>query len=184
MFKWLVFFFYCLLWVPRSSSHRTSKTGQFVGPQIHHSRWACWPSLSAESQKFQIPERICRHSSPQKKEILILSAPKRRLVCPIYVNLHSPTSVRPKGQIVVDSLIQMVKGIAAAHPLTLPLPVAPQDVNASFAIGLVSLPMGMENGSPISTPADLEIFQNQALVTSPFTHSKSNAICDSSYDNP
>ena len=42
--------------------------------------------------------------------------------------------------------------------------------------------MGMENGSPISTLADLKYFKNQGISYITPTHSKSNAICDSSYD--
>jgi len=48
-----------------------------------------------------------------------------------------------------DSLITMVKGIADAHPDNFRITTSPDQMVQNFKDGIVSLPMGMENGSPI-----------------------------------
>ena len=82
-----------------------------------------------------------------------------------------------------DSLITMVKGIADAHPDKFRIAYGPGDVETAFAEGIVSLPMGMENGSPIEDQLDrVAEYKRKGISYITLTHSKDNLICDSSYD--
>ena len=56
------------------------------------------------------------------------------------------------------------------------------DVHRHKAAGLVSLPMGMENGAPIDSLADLQYFFGRGIRYITLTHARDNQISDSSYD--
>ncbi len=100
-----------------------------------------------------------------------------------FMSIYIPANLSPsEGRLLSDSLIRMVKGIVEAHPNHFANASSPEDVQLAFQKGLIALPMGMENGSPISTLDDLSYFKKQGISYITLTHSKSNAICDSSYD--
>jgi len=87
------------------------------------------------------------------------------------------------AKMLADSLIDMVRGIATAHPDKFAMAYAPADVEAQFARGLISLPMGMENGAPIGSDLkNLKYFRERGISYITLTHGKDNLICDSSYD--
>ncbi len=82
-----------------------------------------------------------------------------------------------------DSLIDMVKGIIDAHPDKFAMATSPDDIEENFANGVMSLPMGMENGSPIEDQLErVEEYYNKGIRYITLTHSKDNLISDSSYD--
>ncbi|PPK85444.1 membrane dipeptidase [Neolewinella xylanilytica] len=82
-----------------------------------------------------------------------------------------------------DSLIDMVKGIVEAHPDKFALATSPDDVEKNFANGIMSLPLGMENGSPIEDKLErVEEYYDKGIRYITLTHSKDNLISDSSYD--
>lgn len=82
-----------------------------------------------------------------------------------------------------DSLIEMTAKVAATFPDMFALANTPADITANFEKGLISLPMGMENGAPIEDDlANVEYFFNKGIRYITLTHSKDNQICDSSYD--
>jgi membrane dipeptidase len=59
----------------------------------------------------------------------------------------------------------------------------PADVEANFAAGKISLPMGMENGAPFGNDlANIKYFYDRGIRYTTLTHGKDNQICDSSYD--
>ena len=61
---------------------------------------------------------------------------------------------------------------------------SPEDVIKNFKKNLISLPMGIENGSAIGTNIDnLTYFFNRGIRYITLTHAKNNQICDSSYDD-
>ncbi|WP_116125211.1 dipeptidase [Lewinella sp. IMCC34183] len=100
----------------------------------------------------------------------------------IYIpsNLQETTGESPA---LADSLVQMVKGIVEAHPDKFALALSPDDVERNFANGIMSLPMGMENGSPIEDKLErVEEYYNQGIRYITLTHAKDNLISDSSYD--
>lgn len=82
-----------------------------------------------------------------------------------------------------DTLINMIEGIAAAHPDKFGIAYTANDAEALFNEGKIALPMGMENGSGIEDDLDnVEYFNNRGISYITLTHSKDNLICDSSYD--
>jgi membrane dipeptidase len=82
-----------------------------------------------------------------------------------------------------EQLISMVKGFASESPEKFAIALSPDDVRDHFERGLVSLPMGMENGSPIEGElSSLEYFHERGIRYITLTHSLSNHISDSSFD--
>lgn len=82
-----------------------------------------------------------------------------------------------------DSLINMVEGIADSIPDKFRVATSPSQVEANFKEGLISLPMGMENGSPIMDDLkNVKYWHDRGIRYITLTHSKDNQICDSSYD--
>lgn len=82
-----------------------------------------------------------------------------------------------------DSLITMVKGIADAHPDKFRITTSPDQMIANFKEGVMSLPMGMENGSPIEDDLSrVAEYHQKGIRYITLTHAKDNLICDSSYD--
>ena len=58
------------------------------------------------------------------------------------------------------------------------------DVEQQFSDGLISLPMGMENGAPLEGKTEnLQHFFERGIRYITLAHSKSNHISDSSYDD-
>lgn len=83
-----------------------------------------------------------------------------------------------------DKLIDMVEEIVAENPGKFALAYSVAEVEANFGNGLISFPLGMENGSPIAGSLEtLEHFYNRGIRYITLTHSKSNHISDSSYDD-
>ncbi|MCR9289336.1 MAG: dipeptidase [Bacteroidetes bacterium] len=82
-----------------------------------------------------------------------------------------------------DTLINMMEGIAEAHPDKFAIATTPKQVKRNFKKGIISLPMGMENGAPIEDKLEnVAYFQKRGIRYITLTHSKDNLICDSSYD--
>lgn len=82
-----------------------------------------------------------------------------------------------------DTLIRLVERFAIDWPDKFAMARSVEDIRDQFKKGLISLPMGMENGSPIE--GDLEnvrYFFDRGIRYITLTHSKDNHICDSSYD--
>ncbi|MBX2964691.1 MAG: dipeptidase [Cyclobacteriaceae bacterium] len=103
-----------------------------------------------------------------------------------FMSIYIPASNQLKpdmGKVLADSLIDMVRGIADAHPDKFGLAGTPAEVDAHFKAGRIALPMGMENGAPIGHDiANVKYFYNRGIRYVTLTHSKDNQICDSSYD--
>ncbi|MCB0839086.1 MAG: dipeptidase [Bacteroidetes bacterium] len=87
------------------------------------------------------------------------------------------------SKILADTLIDMVEGVVSKYPDKFALAKTPKDVQANFEKGLISLPMGMENGAPVETDiANVAYFHQRGIRYITLTHGKDNQICDSSYD--
>ncbi len=100
------------------------------------------------------------------------------------IYIPSENQLKPDmGKPLADSLIDMIRGIAAAHPDKFGLAGTPAEVDAHFAAGRIALPMGMENGAPIGNDiANVKYFFDRGIRYITLTHGKDNQICDSSYD--
>ena len=82
-----------------------------------------------------------------------------------------------------DSLIDIVEGFVAHAPDKFAIASSVADVREHKRAGLVSLPMGMENGAPIDSLADLNHFYARGIRYITLTHARDNQISDSSYDS-
>jgi membrane dipeptidase len=103
-----------------------------------------------------------------------------------FMSIYIPSSYQLKpdmGKELADSLIDMIEGIAKAHPDKFGLARTPQDIEANAAAGKISLPLGMENGAPIGDNLEnVKYFFDRGIRYITLTHGKDNQICDSSYD--
>ena len=102
-----------------------------------------------------------------------------------FMSIYIPSSYQEKGGAVqlADSLIDMVRSIAEAHPDKFAVAVSPQEVERNFRKGLISLPLGMENGAPIEDKlSNVAYFHQRGIRYITLTHATDNLICDSSYD--
>ena len=98
----------------------------------------------------------------------------------IYV---SPDFEKRGAKRVADELIGLVEGIVDKAPDKFALAKSVADVEANFADGKISLPMGMENGAPIEHRlANVAYFHERGIRYITLAHSKDNHISDSSYD--
>lgn len=102
-----------------------------------------------------------------------------------FMSIYIPSSyqLNGKAKALADSLIDMVNAIAAANPDKFRVATSPAEVEANTRAGLISLPMGMENGAPIMDDlANVRYFFQRGIRYITLTHGKDNQICDSSYD--
>lgn len=102
-----------------------------------------------------------------------------------FMSIYIPASYQEQGgaKVFADQLIDMVTGIATAHPDKFAIATSLAQVEANFKKGIISLPMGMENGAPIENDLkNVAYFHQRGIRYITLTHSKDNQICDSSYD--
>lgn len=110
-------------------------------------------------------------------------AKKGGLTAP-FMSIYIPSSYQQTGgaKELADSLINMVRGIATAHPDKFGIVSTPKEADANFKKGIISFPMGMENGAPLLKISDVAYFRKKGISYVTLTHGKDNHICDSSYD--
>ncbi|MCF6352231.1 MAG: dipeptidase [Cyclobacteriaceae bacterium] len=101
------------------------------------------------------------------------------------MSIYIPSAREDNGaKILADSLIDLVENIAKEHPDKFAIATSPAQIKAQFAKGLISLPMGMENGAPIEHDlTNVQYFYNRGIRYITLTHAKANHISDSSYDS-
>lgn len=82
-----------------------------------------------------------------------------------------------------NTLIDLVDELTMDHPDKFRLAYRVKDVRNQFSEGIVSLPMGMENGSPLKGDiATLDYFYARGIRYITLCHNNSNKLCDSSTD--
>lgn len=102
-----------------------------------------------------------------------------------FMSIYIPSRYQVTGgaKEFADSLIDMVSRLPVAFPDMFALANTPQDIEKNFKNGLISLPMGMENGAPIEDDINnVKYFFERGIRYITLTHGKDNQICDSSYD--
>lgn len=102
-----------------------------------------------------------------------------------FMSIYTPAAAEAEGRskVIADGLIDMVEGFVEQWPDKFAIATSPVEVREQFAAGLMSLPMGMENGSPIEGDLDnLRYFYDRGVRYITLTHSLANHISDSSYD--
>ena len=103
-----------------------------------------------------------------------------------FMSIYTPAGLEAEGRSkeVADELIGLVNRIVDESPDKFAIALSPDDVEAQFAQGLISLPLGMENGSPIEGDlANLQYFYDRGIRYITLAHGLSNHISDSSYDD-
>jgi membrane dipeptidase len=103
-----------------------------------------------------------------------------------FMSVYIPSEYEQKGggKKIADELIDMVEGITANNPDKFRVAYSTNDIFNNFNNGIISFPMGMENGTPMSGDlSNLHHFYERGIRYITFAHSKSNHICDSSYDD-
>jgi membrane dipeptidase len=103
-----------------------------------------------------------------------------------FMSIYIPASYQETGgaRVYADSLIDYVENLAASNPDKFAVAKSVADVRDQFSKGLISLPMGIENGAAFENDLSLvEHFANRGVRYTTLTHGKDNLICDSSYDD-
>ncbi len=104
-----------------------------------------------------------------------------------FMSIYTPAKLQAEAgasKRYAERNIDLVLALAADHPEKFALAKIPDEVRANFERGLVSLPMGMENGSPIEGElTNVAYFYERGIRYITLTHSKDNLISDSSYDD-
>ncbi len=102
-----------------------------------------------------------------------------------FMSIYIPARYQETGgaKEFADSLIDMVSRLPVTFPAKFAMANTPADILTNFDKGLISLPMGMENGAPIEDDINnVKYFYDRGIRYITLTHSKDNQICDSSYD--
>ena len=102
-----------------------------------------------------------------------------------FMSIYIPARYQRTGGAaeLADSLISMTERLTQKWPDKFAMAYSPDDIERNFSKGLISLPMGMENGAPVENDiAKVEHFFKRGVRYITLTHGKDNKICDSSYD--
>lgn len=103
-----------------------------------------------------------------------------------FMSIYTPASLEPAGQSyeVAERLIDLVHGFEEQWPEKFAVARSVADVRKSFADGIIALPLGMENGSPVEGDlARVQYFYDRGIRYITPAHGKTNHISDSSYDS-
>ena len=103
-----------------------------------------------------------------------------------FMSIYTPAEYEKlgKSKATADALIDAVEEIVEMAPDKWAIATSVADVRAHFDEGLMSLPLGMENGSPIEGDlANLAYFYDRGIRYLSLSHSLSNHLSDSSYDD-
>ena len=102
-----------------------------------------------------------------------------------FMSIYTPAELEAEGRSreVAEQLIDLVEGFVEHSPEKFAIARSPSDVREHFEAGIMSLPLGMENGSPIEGDlANIQYFYDRGIRYITPAHSLSNHISDSSYD--
>jgi len=102
-----------------------------------------------------------------------------------FMAIYIPAELEKKGggKELANKLIDMVEEIASEHPNKFAVAVSVNQVIENFKYGIISFPMGMENGTAIEGDLkNLKYFYDRGISYITLAHSENNHISDSSYD--
>lgn len=101
-----------------------------------------------------------------------------------FMSIYVPSGYNNGGaKEFADSLITMTLDVAKVYDKLFAPANTPAEIQANFEKGLISLPLGMENGAPIENDLNnVKYFFERGIRYITLTHSKDNQISDSSYD--
>jgi len=98
-----------------------------------------------------------------------------------FMSIFTPANFQDTGESydVANALIDIVEGFERQWPEHFAIARSVADVREHFDRGMVSLPMGMENGAPVTDLASLRHFHDRGVRYITLTHSRTNHIGDS-----
>jgi membrane dipeptidase len=102
-----------------------------------------------------------------------------------FMAIYIPASLQTTGgaKAYADHLIDLVAGFESKWPDKFSVVSSMDDIISDFKQGVISLPMGMENGAAIENDLDnIGYFYDRGIRYITLVHSKWNQICDSSFD--
>ncbi|KZN43539.1 peptidase M19 [Pseudoalteromonas luteoviolacea CPMOR-2] len=104
-----------------------------------------------------------------------------------FMSIYIPANLEFEGKgesyQLANQLIDGMEALAQRAPHKFAMAYSTQDIEAQFDKGLMSIAMGMENGSPIEGDlGNLKHFFDRGVRYITLAHSQSNHISDSSYD--
>jgi membrane dipeptidase len=102
-----------------------------------------------------------------------------------FMSIYTRAELEEQGgsKELAEKLIDLVDGFVEQWPDKFAIALSPADVKAHFEQGIISLPMGMENGSPIEGKlSNIKHFYDRGIRYITLAHSLSNHLSDSSYD--
>ncbi len=102
-----------------------------------------------------------------------------------FMSIYTPPGLEAEGtsRDKAEELIDLVEKIVATSEGKFAIATSPADVRKHFEAGIMSLPMGMENGSPLEGDlSNLAHFHARGIRYITLTHGLSNHLSDSSYD--
>ena len=103
-----------------------------------------------------------------------------------FMSIYTPAGLEAEGRSreVAEELIDLVNRVVEESPDKFAIALSPDDIEEHFEKGLMSLPLGMENGSPIEGDlANIQHFYDRGIRYITLAHGLSNHISDSSYDD-
>jgi membrane dipeptidase len=102
-----------------------------------------------------------------------------------FMSIYTAAALEAEGKsrTTAEERIDLVEDIVLTSDGKFALATSPADVRRHFEQGIISLPLGMENGSPIEGDlTSLQHFYDRGIRYITLAHSLSNHISDSSYD--
>lgn len=102
-----------------------------------------------------------------------------------FMSIYVPAKHQEDGTAkqVAKELVEMVRGFEARWPETFVVATSADAIEAAFRAGKIALPMGLENGAPIERVEDVATIHAWGIRYVTLTHSKDNALSDSSFDD-
>ncbi|MEP0712201.1 MAG: membrane dipeptidase, partial [Algoriphagus sp.] len=103
-----------------------------------------------------------------------------------FMSIYIPAGLQAMpgaSKALADSLILMTERLTTTFPDKFAMAYSPADIEANFEKGIISLPMGMENGSGLEDDiSNVAYFHKRGIRYITLTHGKDNLIGDASYD--
>jgi membrane dipeptidase len=88
-----------------------------------------------------------------------------------------------RGRAEVDSVLKLVNYYIKKYPAKFAAASSPDDIRKNFEKHLLSLPVCLENGSPVGHDLSyLQYLKDKGIVYMTLCHNRTNQICDSNFD--
>ena len=102
-----------------------------------------------------------------------------------FMAVYIPPSMKETGGAfdLANEMIDVIEESISKNPDKFAAALAPGDIEDNFKQQLISLPMGIENGTALEEKLEnIEYFYDRGIRYITLTHSRANGICDSSFD--